>query len=219
MKRLLLGPVVLCAAFVVAQQTRANPANSNSQSTSASAPGQQTATPPAANVPSGTKVKARHTDTLVQPVNKPVKITPSEIKAAQEKLDTKGYDAGPADGRMGPRTRAALRHFQADEGLSQTGRLDQETLAKLDIGAVNTLGAAPADLGRGGKAFGHDIKQGHPEAAGKAIAHGTENFGRKVGQGTVSGAIGIKNKVGEGVSKAADKVSGKKPESNRQQPQ
>ena len=38
-----------------------------------------------------------------------------------------GYDAGPADGVSGRRTAAALRAFQRDHGLPDSGRLDEAT--------------------------------------------------------------------------------------------
>ena len=50
----------------------------------------------------------------------------------QRSLSDMGYDVGTADGKVGPKTRAALRKFQADMGLSQTGRLDHHTLAALN---------------------------------------------------------------------------------------
>jgi len=56
----------------------------------------------------------------------------SDVRAAQEKLSDMGYDVGTADGKVGPKTRAALRKFQADKGLSQTVRLDHHTLAALN---------------------------------------------------------------------------------------
>jgi peptidoglycan hydrolase-like protein with peptidoglycan-binding domain len=144
-----------------------------------------------------------------QPVAKPVNVTPSVVKSAQERLADKGYNPGPADGVAGPQTRSALRKFQADQGLPETGRFDQPTLAKLDVAATQQLGSAPSDVGRGGKAFGHNIKEGHPVEAGKALGKGGEHFGKKVGEGAKSGAIGVKDKVGQGVSKVGDKLSGK----------
>jgi lipid-binding SYLF domain-containing protein/peptidoglycan hydrolase-like protein with peptidoglycan-binding domain len=54
-----------------------------------------------------------------------------EIKKVQEALRDKGYDPGPIDGVLGPRTRAALRSYQQAENLAMTGRLDPETAAKL----------------------------------------------------------------------------------------
>lgn len=53
---------------------------------------------------------------------------PSEaIREAQERLRGLGYDVGPADGRLGPRTRAAIISFQEDHNLSATGEIDQKT--------------------------------------------------------------------------------------------
>jgi len=57
-----------------------------------------------------------------------------EVRDVQEKLAQMGYDVGSADGHMGPRTRSALRTFQKDRGLEQTGRLDDHTLAALERG-------------------------------------------------------------------------------------
>lgn len=50
---------------------------------------------------------------------------------AQRKLLQLGYDVGTPDGKMGNRTRAALRAFQASRNLPQTGQLDDATQAEL----------------------------------------------------------------------------------------
>lgn len=49
------------------------------------------------------------------------------LKAVQEFLDSHGYQAGPADGFMGPITRHAIRSFQTDHGLPVTGVFDDLT--------------------------------------------------------------------------------------------
>jgi peptidoglycan hydrolase-like protein with peptidoglycan-binding domain len=59
--------------------------------------------------------------------------TPETIKAVQQALRGKGYEPGPIDGVMGPKTEAALRAFQSAEGLKETGRLDFATLAELGV--------------------------------------------------------------------------------------
>lgn len=51
---------------------------------------------------------------------------------AQRALSANGYNPGPADGVMGPRTEAAVRQFQQEEGLKETGRLDGDTMARLE---------------------------------------------------------------------------------------
>lgn len=55
------------------------------------------------------------------------------VVAAQQALKDKGHDPGTIDGRMGPRTRAAVADYQKAEGLKQTGRLDDETRTKLGM--------------------------------------------------------------------------------------
>ncbi len=59
------------------------------------------------------------------------------VKAAQRALNARGYDVGEPDGRMGPKTRAAVQKFQKDESLEVTGRLDPPTLARLRSGKAD----------------------------------------------------------------------------------
>lgn len=56
------------------------------------------------------------------------------LRAAQARLDALGFDAGAADGQMGPHTRAALQAFQRAHGLPPTGALDARTVAALENG-------------------------------------------------------------------------------------
>ena len=58
-------------------------------------------------------------------------LTPDEIKQAQESLKTEGFPPGAIDGRLGPRTRQAIRAYQARAGLPQTGVLDAATFQRL----------------------------------------------------------------------------------------
>jgi N-acetyl-anhydromuramyl-L-alanine amidase AmpD len=46
----------------------------------------------------------------------------------QQELKNQGYNTGPIDGIVGPRTRAALKAFQVKHGLDGTGKLDVKTL-------------------------------------------------------------------------------------------
>ena len=78
-------------------------------------------------VPVGQGISSNNNET-VQKINRPGTL---DIKTAQRLLDEKGYNAGTADGRMGPMTRKALKKFQKDNGLSITGSLDSETVSKL----------------------------------------------------------------------------------------
>ncbi len=54
-----------------------------------------------------------------------------DIETLQIRLNLLGYDAGPADGRAGKRTRAALRAFQSDRGIPADGHPSHQVLAIL----------------------------------------------------------------------------------------
>jgi peptidoglycan hydrolase-like protein with peptidoglycan-binding domain len=170
----------------------------------------QTAKP---DVPEGTAVKETHVEAVVEPKAKPVKVTPEVVREAQIKLNAMGYDPGPAEGILGPRTRGAIQKFQADKELKVTGRLDQTTLEKLNVGGTGVIGSAPSDAGRGFKAAGHNMKEGHPIAATKAAGKGIGRFGKKIGQGTKSVVVGTKDKiVGTKPKEKDDKPTEDKPE-------
>lgn len=63
----------------------------------------------------------------------PVLAADPDVKAAQKTLSGMGYEPGPADGLMGPSTRAAIESFQRHKGLPVTGKADDATLEALGI--------------------------------------------------------------------------------------
>lgn len=66
------------------------------------------------------------------------------IKAAQRNLNNNGYNLA-VDGIVGPNTRKAIRGFQADRGIAETGKLDMNTLQALNVDA-NQFDRAPAGV-------------------------------------------------------------------------
>ncbi len=62
-----------------------------------------------------------------------------DVRAVQQALLDKGYNPGPIDGIMGGKTRAAIRDFQRDQNLPDTGRLDEETQRALGVSVSNTV--------------------------------------------------------------------------------
>ncbi len=57
----------------------------------------------------------------------------STVRDAQAALNSQGYDAGAVDGQWGPNTQSAVRRFQTERGLAQTGKLDSATLNALGV--------------------------------------------------------------------------------------
>ncbi|HEY7647515.1 MAG TPA: peptidoglycan-binding protein [Methylomirabilota bacterium] len=65
-----------------------------------------------------------------------------KVRTAQQALVDKGYNPGPVDGLMGPKTRAAVQEFQGKEGLEANGQLDMKTMSRL--GASKTSSSSPS---------------------------------------------------------------------------
>jgi rare lipoprotein A len=76
-------------------------------------------------------VTSQPRDQQALPTAQEAPLTPDEIKQAQESLKTDGFSPGSIDGRLGPRTRQAVRAYQARVGLPQTGVLDAATFQRL----------------------------------------------------------------------------------------
>jgi len=79
-----------------------------------------------------------------------------DVRAAQEALRDKGFDPGPIDGILGPRTQAALRSFQQSKNLQATGRLDSQTEQQLGVHASmgstgsSNMGSSTSGMGSSG---------------------------------------------------------------------
>lgn len=59
--------------------------------------------------------------------------TRAQRAAAQRTLNERGFDAGPPDGVLGPRSRIAIRNFQARNNIDPTGELGARTMELLGI--------------------------------------------------------------------------------------
>ena len=76
--------------------------------------------------------------TLPSAQTQPPQAEIEQIISAQRILGALGYDAGAADGQIGPRTRAAIAAFQRAHNLPLTQELDALTLNALGLGPVET---------------------------------------------------------------------------------
>jgi putative peptidoglycan binding protein len=77
------------------------------------------------------------------------KLSPDQVKGAQEQLKSAGLYNGPTDGMMDPDTRAALARFQQQNGLRQTQSLDQKTLARMNSGQTTGFGSSAPSANQG----------------------------------------------------------------------
>lgn len=106
----------------------------------------------------------------------------SDIRQVQSKLKDKGYKVGKADGIMGPKTQAALRKFQHDQGQPVTGTADTQTLAAL--GLQNMAGKQAA-----GEAA-EEAKEKTNEQAGKVVEKQPSSKSEQPGQAGMSTPTG-----------------------------
>jgi hypothetical protein len=92
------------------------------------------------------KVKAKTTDKMERTTDRMnAKAEHKDVMAMQTALRDKGHNPGPIDGIMGPRTRAALMDYQRAEGMTPTGRWDDQTAMKLGVRTSSvTSPATPA---------------------------------------------------------------------------
>ena len=57
----------------------------------------------------------------------------ASVRDAQQQLKNDGYYNGPVDGIDGRMTHRAVRKYQSDQSLTVNGRLDHQTLRKLNV--------------------------------------------------------------------------------------
>ena len=136
-----------------------------------------------------------------------------EVRAEQQALKDKGFDPGSVDGVKGPRTRAALRQFQAKQNLQEDGKLGPQARDALGLkpGSAATnmkaagtnfktgYGEGGKDIGHGSKNMAHDVAAGHPiegtKDIGKGVGHGAEKMGVATGHAAKNAAKSVKNAV------------------------
>jgi peptidoglycan hydrolase-like protein with peptidoglycan-binding domain len=75
----------------------------------------------------------------------PLYAGPVAIRALQRELSRDGHDAGAVDGVWGENTRQALRSYQKEHSLEQTGTLTLPTLAALGIEIANDSAKLSSD--------------------------------------------------------------------------
>ena len=98
------------------------------------------AAPPAAKPVPASVSPTQPSPASPAPTDKPATAETTDVTAVGETvqivqlaLAKRGYDPGPANGRAGKKTQAAIRKFQTDTGQKPTGSIDYALLEKLGI--------------------------------------------------------------------------------------
>ena len=69
-------------------------------------------------------------------------LSEDKVRRVQQALQSKGFDPGPIDGVIGPKTEDALRNFQDRFGIKMSAKIDNQTLYAL--GAPDLAGPESA---------------------------------------------------------------------------
>ena len=104
------------------------------------------------------------------------------ITKVQKALKEKGFDPGPIDGLMGPRTSKALRDFQIQNDIQVTGKINKGTLDRLGL-----KGSLMGRVGSSCRTAGGAVA-GAATTAGKATADATTRGAKAVADASVTAA-------------------------------
>lgn len=86
-----------------------------------------------ASIPDAWRNKAPAVVTGMQAGPQGFVVNQATIAKTQSMLGALGYNAGPADGQMGPMTRTAIRNFQEVAGMPVTGKVDKALIEALSM--------------------------------------------------------------------------------------
>jgi hypothetical protein len=141
------------------------------------------------------------------------RITEKEVKAVQVELIRRGYYRSKITGVLDRDTREAVRAYQADNGLKETGRIDLPTYGKLGL-TYPATGAEADSLRRNGllPKIGYGVKDTATKAGG-VITGGVKKAGSGVraglektwdaGAGTLSKSKEVVQEAGHATVKGA----------------
>ncbi|MBX3040649.1 MAG: peptidoglycan-binding protein [Bdellovibrionaceae bacterium] len=101
--------------------------------------------PPSQQVPNGASATDVHENTTAGAIRSSATST-DQVMQAQAALNSELTVGLTEDGIVGPATKAAIRQFQTEQGLSVTGRLDQATLQALGLADMTDVDRAPASV-------------------------------------------------------------------------
>jgi peptidoglycan hydrolase-like protein with peptidoglycan-binding domain len=111
------------------------------------------------------------------------------VKAVQRELATRGYDVGPADGKLNDKTRAAISAYEGHEGLPVTGKASDDLLRHILLGDSAAPAAATVSVEAGNDATAPaKAKADNANPSVKAVQQVLADLG--YAPGPVDGAMG-----------------------------
>ncbi len=119
------------------EQAAAGPSSQPSYSTSAKQSYSSNESSGTSTAPMSGTSQSAATQPSSAPSQARMTMNADEVKQAQQKLKDDGDYKGAIDGKAGPQTMAALKEFQQKNGLSQTGKLDEQTADKLGLSSMS----------------------------------------------------------------------------------
>jgi peptidoglycan hydrolase-like protein with peptidoglycan-binding domain len=110
------------------------------------------------------------------------------VKAVQRELSTRGYDVGPADGKINDKTRAAISAYEGREGLPITGKASDDLLRHILLGDSVRPATATTGSVQPGAAAPPKAKSDAADSSVKAVQQVLADLG--YAPGPVDGAMG-----------------------------
>jgi len=92
-------------------------------------------------------------------------LSEDEVRQAQQQLQAQGLYKGPIDGKVGSEMHRALARYQQQNGLRQTGTLDEQTVARIGGGAGPAIGSTTPPAGSAAAPAGSGSMTGRPAAS------------------------------------------------------
>src|ERR1051325_3806182 len=177
MKRTLTAVMALAAAAGFAGLVQAQ-TTSTTTTPSATAPSTISTTAPSATAPSAASAapanpsmtsQAAPQASMQQPANGNSfwsrNLSEDEVRQAQQQLQVQGLYKGPIDGKVGSEMHRALARYQRQNGLRQTGTLDEQTVARIGGGAGPAIGSTTPPAGSAAAPAGSGSMTGRTAAS------------------------------------------------------
>src|SRR5205814_1379810 len=190
MKRTLTAVIALAAATGFAGLVQAQTTTNTTATPSATAPSTQ-ATAPSATAPgttAATNPSAAPANPSMTPNAAPQasmqqpasgnsfwsrNISEDEVRQTQQQLQAQGLYKGPIDGKVGSEMQRALARYQQQNGLRQTGTLDEQTVARIGGGAGPAIGSTTSPAGSAAAPAGSGSMTGGAATGGTAASPST----------------------------------------------